>query len=113
MSVPPASRVIDIHPCASRQHRHWPLLSLRRAELKAKESFQMHTEWEGAGHIPSESPALAKTCTPVTVWVVLMTSDEPRHAVQSKAPSPLPREFNFYNVHDLNVLRGSKAYHSP
>lgn len=40
----PASRVIDMHPCASRQHRLWPLLTHRHAELKGKESFQMHTE---------------------------------------------------------------------
>jgi hypothetical protein len=79
-----------MHPCASRQHRLWPLLTHRPAELKAKESFQMHTEWEGAGHIPSESSALAKTCTLVMVWVALMISDsvdEPRLAVQAKAIS--------------------------
>lgn len=78
----------------------------------------MHTEWESAGHmIPcTESPALAKTCTFIIVWVALMISDsvdEPRHAVQGKAISPLPREFNFYNVQALNMLRRSKDYHRP
>lgn len=57
--------VIDMHPCASNQHRGRPLLAQRHAGLKAKGSFQMHTEWEGAGHIPSESFALAKVRRPI------------------------------------------------
>lgn len=104
--------VIDMHPCASNQHRLRPLLAHRHAGLKAKGSFQMHTEWEDAGHIPSKPSALAK----VMVWVALMIPDsghEWRHTVQAKAASPLPTEHNFYNVYHLNVLGRNKGLCGP
>lgn len=58
-------------------------------------------------------PCTGQNLYVVMVCVALMISesvDEPRHVVQAKAISPLPREFNFYNVHDLNVPRRSKDY---
>lgn len=46
--------VIDMHPCASQTSQTHTLPQTQPLSgLKGRESFQMHTEWENAGHIPS------------------------------------------------------------
>lgn len=50
-----------MHPCAS-QTTQTPHPSPDTASLQAerKESFRMHTEWEGAGHIPNPSEGIGQ-----------------------------------------------------
>lgn len=65
-------------------------------------------------HWPAPPPP--HTHTLVMVWVALTipdSVDEWKYAVQAKAFSPLPKEFNLYNVYNPDVLGRSKDYYRP